>query len=113
MQSQDKCNFRYVCEFHQKVNYLSSVLSDTSPQRFEDTIKGLDTIRGCSFGQSSESQSSDGSHFLLFIHKSCNEQSQIVQIFSDTTDVLLHENNCVVLQWRSKDRESRATHHVR
>lgn len=49
--------------------HLSSVLSDTFPQRLQDTVKRLDTIRRGSLGKSSQSKSSDGSHLLLFINQ--------------------------------------------
>lgn len=49
--------------------YLSSVLPDALPQRLENRVKGLDTIRSRRFSQRSDSEGTDGPHLLLLVHQ--------------------------------------------
>lgn len=50
---------------------LSSVLTDTFPERLQNTVKRLNTIWGGCFCQSSQCEGSNCAHFLLFINKTC------------------------------------------
>ena len=58
-------------------SHLSSVLSDTFPQWFEDTIKGFNTIWCSCLSQRSQSQGCDSSYFLLVINETCDEGKEM------------------------------------
>lgn len=66
------------------LTYLSSVLPDALPQRFENRVKGLDTVRCRSFSQRSDSEGTDGPHLLLLIHQSCGV-ANIVSVCTNST----------------------------
>lgn len=59
----------------ESVVYLPSVRAYAFPEGFQDTVEGLDAIRGCSFCQRGQCQSSDGPDFLLFIYQTCKTSS--------------------------------------
>lgn len=54
--------------------YLSPVLSDTLPERFENAVKRFNTVRGSSLSKRSQSQGSDRPHLLLFVHQTWNTE---------------------------------------
>ena len=54
--------------------YLSSVLTDTLPQWFEDAVKGLDTVGRGSLRERRQGQGGDGPHLLLLIHQPCRKE---------------------------------------
>ena len=69
---------------------LSSVLSDTLPERFEDTVKGLNTVGCCCFCQSRQSQGCDSTHLLLFIHQTCTQSFADKSKQSNTPNTWIH-----------------------
>jgi hypothetical protein len=52
------------------------VLPDTLPQRFEDTVKGFNTIGCGSLSQGCKGQGSNGPHLLLLVNQPCESKVQ-------------------------------------
>lgn len=61
-------------EVHRELAYLPSVLPDTLPKRFEDAVKGLNTIGCGGLSQCCQGQGRDGADLLLLVHQSCQSK---------------------------------------